>query len=81
MCIRDRYKGMLSIGTNPTVNGNLLSTEVYILDFDEDIYGQEISVNFREFLHEEIKFESIEKLILKLNEDKKLTEKFYEESL
>ena len=71
-----RFKGMLSIGTNPTVFGNSLSVEVYILDFDEDIYGKEISVNFREFLHDEIKFESIEKLIEKLDEDKISTENF-----
>lgn len=71
-----RLKGMLSIGTNPTVFGNSLSVEVYILDFDEDIYGKEISVNFREFLHDEIKFETIEKLIEKLDEDKISTENF-----
>ena len=71
-----KLKGMLSIGTNPTVFGNSLSVEVYILDFDEDIYGKEISVNFREFLHDEIKFETIEKLIEKLDEDKISTENF-----
>ncbi len=71
-----KYKGMLSIGTNPTVNGTSLSTEVYILDFNDDIYGEEISVNFRSFLHDEIKFESLEKLIERLDEDKVLTEKF-----
>ena len=71
-----KLKGMLSIGTNPTVFGNSLSAEVYILDFDEDIYGKEISVNFREFLHDEIKFETIEKLIEKLDEDKISTENF-----
>ncbi|WP_373784592.1 bifunctional riboflavin kinase/FAD synthetase [Kaistella sp.] len=70
------YKGMLSIGTNPTVNGNSLSVEVYILDFDDDIYGQEISVNFREFLHEEIKFNGLEELVVRLDEDKKLTSEF-----
>lgn len=70
------YKGMLSIGTNPTVNGNSLSVEVYILDFDEDIYGQEISVNFRDFLHEEIKFNGLDELIIRLDEDKRLTAEF-----
>ena len=69
-------KGMLSIGTNPTVDGKNLTVEVYILDFNEAIYGEEISVNFREFLHEEIKFESLEKLIERLDEDKRLTEDF-----
>ena len=70
------YKGMLSIGTNPTVNGDKLTVEVYILDFNEDIYGQEITVKFRDFLHDEIKFEGLEKLIERLDEDKKLTEGF-----
>ena len=71
-----KYKGMLSIGTNPTVNGTSLSTEVYILDFNDDIYREEISVNFRSFLHDEIKFESLEKLIERLDEDKTITENF-----
>lgn len=72
----ERYKGMLSVGTNPTVGGRALSVEVYILDFDADIYGKEISVNFREFLHDEIKFESLEKLIERLDEDKRLTAQY-----
>lgn len=70
------YKGMLSIGTNPTVNGDKLTVEVYILDFNKDIYGEEITVKFRDFLHEEIKFESLEKLIGRLDEDKRLTKEF-----
>lgn len=70
------YKGMLSIGTNPTVNGKELTTEVYILDFDREIYGEKITVNFRSFLHDEIRFETLEKLIERLDEDKKLTENY-----
>ncbi|KQR94603.1 riboflavin biosynthesis protein RibF [Chryseobacterium sp. Leaf180] len=70
------HKGMLSIGTNPTVNGEKLSVEVYILNFKEDIYDENITVKFRDFLHEEIKFEGLEKLIEKLDEDKMLTENF-----
>lgn len=70
------YKGMLSVGTNPTVNGDKLTVEVYILDFEGDIYDENITVKFREFLHEEIKFEGLEKLIERLDEDKSLTENF-----
>lgn len=70
------YKGMLSIGTNPTVNGDALTVEVYILDFNEDIYGENITVQFRDFLHDEIKFEGLDKLIERLDEDKKITEGF-----
>jgi len=64
---------MLSIGTNPTVGGEKLSVEVYILDFDKDIYGEKLTVNFRDFLHEEIKFDNLDQLIQRLNEDKKIT--------
>ncbi|WP_417430103.1 bifunctional riboflavin kinase/FAD synthetase [Halpernia sp.] len=70
------YKGMMSIGTNPTVEGKTKTVEVYILDFDKDIYGETLTLNFRDFLHEEIKFENLEKLIERLDEDKILTEKF-----
>lgn len=73
---KQHFKGMLSIGTNPTVEGKLKTVEVYILDFKDDLYGKEISVNFRDFLHEEIKFESLEQLIIRLDEDKELTSKF-----
>lgn len=76
----EQFKGMLSIGTNPTVNGEKLTTEVYILDFDKEIYGEEITVYFRDFLHDEIKFEGLEKLIERLDEDKRLTEEFYSKS-
>lgn len=71
------HKGMLSIGTNPTVNGTKKTTEVYILDFDRDIYGEHITVYFRDYLHDEIKFESLEKLIERLDEDKQLTIDFF----
>ena len=72
------YKGILSIGTNPTIDdqNQSLHTEVYILDFDQDIYGKEITVKFRDYIHDEIKFEGLEKLIEKLDEDKRLTEEF-----
>ncbi|WP_159475616.1 bifunctional riboflavin kinase/FAD synthetase [Chryseobacterium sp. 18068] len=71
-----QYKGMLSVGTNPTVNGDKLTVEVYILDFEGDIYDEKITVKFRDFLHEEIKFEGLEKLIERLDEDKRLTGEF-----
>jgi len=71
-----QYKGMLSVGTNPTVNGEKLTVEVYIINFDQDIYGENITVKFRDFLHDEIKFEGLEKLIERLDEDKKLAEEF-----
>jgi len=71
------YQGMLSIGTNPTFEGSEKTIEVYILNFDSYIYGQNLSVYFREFIHPEIKFERIEDLIKKLDEDKQKTIEFF----
>lgn len=70
------HKGMLSIGTNPTVDGKVTTVEVYILDFDQDIYGKTLEIKFRYFLHDEIKFENLDKLIERLDEDKIQTQNF-----
>lgn len=73
------HQGMASIGTNPTVNGTEITLEVYILDFNEDIYDQNITLYFRDFLHEEIKFSTLENLVVKLKEDEILTRAFFDE--
>jgi riboflavin kinase/FMN adenylyltransferase len=62
--------GMMNIGIKPTLGGNLLSIEVHLLHFSEDIYGQKIQVNVIERLREEQKFESFEALKLQLEVDK-----------
>ena len=57
------YKGVMNIGTRPTVSNDLkLSYEVHILDFDEDIYGSFLEVKFVSFIRDEIKFDNIEEL-------------------
>ena len=71
------HKGMASIGTNPTVNGTEVTLEVYILDLNEDLYDQNITLYFLEFLHEEIKFSTLENLIEKLKVDEELTRAFF----
>ncbi|MGL5245265.1 MAG: bifunctional riboflavin kinase/FAD synthetase, partial [Sarcina sp.] len=44
------YKGITSVGNNPTVSGNNITIETYILDFSGDIYGDEIKVYFIEYM-------------------------------
>ena len=66
------YPGMLSIGSNPTVNkdqGNR-SIEVHILNFNKDIYGKAISIVFRKRLRNEIKFEDTTQLAEQIKLDK-----------
>jgi len=67
-----KYPGMLSIGSNPTVNNDrsVRSIEVHILNFNADIYGWDISVIFRNRLRDEIKFETREQLSEQMKLDK-----------
>ncbi len=66
-----KYYGLLSIGRRPTfyIDG-LVTTEVYILDFDSDIYGKQVTVNMVERIRGEERFSSTEELIAHMNKDK-----------
>ncbi|MBO4870430.1 MAG: riboflavin biosynthesis protein RibF [Muribaculaceae bacterium] len=64
-------QGMVNVGTRPTLdNGPQLSVEVNIFDFDDDIYGQDISLEFIGFLRLEFKLGSIEELREQLTRDR-----------
>ena len=68
------HKGMVNIGHRPTLdNGNQLTIEVNIFDFDSDIYGKPITLHFIRFLRLEFKLGSIEQLRDQLTFDKKLS--------
>ncbi|MGV3538977.1 MAG: bifunctional riboflavin kinase/FAD synthetase [Rufibacter sp.] len=64
------FKGMLSIGTNPTVNGTSQTIEVNLFDFDADLYGQDITLSFMAYMRAEEKYDSLEELIQQLHRDK-----------
>ena len=65
------YKGMMSIGFRPTVNGKVRVTEVNIFDFAKEIYGQIIRVTVKKYLRSEVKFDGLEALKMQLHQDKK----------
>ena len=69
------FKGITSVGHNPTVNGKELTIETNILDFNEYIYGQTINVSFINKIREEIKFNGLEELVNQLKIDKSYAEK------
>lgn len=67
------YKGMLNIGTRPTLTDDAsISIEVHILDFDEDIYNQRVAIDFISKIRDEQKFNGIDALIAQLQKDKSL---------
>jgi len=72
---RKTAKGMAYIGHRPTINGMSRNIEVNIFDFDEDIYGQIIRVNFLEHLRGDKKFNSLEDLKKQLTRDEKAARK------
>ena len=65
------WQGMVNIGNRPTLaNGEQISIEVNIFDFDHDIYGKEIALEFISFLRLEFKLGSIEELREQLTRDR-----------
>lgn len=69
--IGKQYGGMLNVGVRPTVNSNEfeLTIEVHILDFNQDIYSEEVTVSFIEKVREEQKFDGLEALVQQLKND------------
>jgi riboflavin kinase/FMN adenylyltransferase len=66
----ERFMAATSVGLNPTFEGGKqVSVEPYLLDFDRDIYGQQLEVSFETWLRPEEKFTSIEALIEQIGRD------------
>ncbi|KEQ31620.1 bifunctional riboflavin kinase/FAD synthetase [Pedobacter antarcticus] len=72
------YRGMAYIGQRPTINGMTRNIEVNIFDFDREIYGQYIKMNFMEFLRHDVKFTGLEALKIQLQKDKEDTISYFE---
>jgi riboflavin kinase/FMN adenylyltransferase len=70
-----RLNGLADVGSNPTFlseqngNGKLVSLEVYILNFNRNIYGEEIQVNFKRRIRDEVRFKSSSLLIEQIKKD------------
>jgi riboflavin kinase/FMN adenylyltransferase len=65
------YKAMLNIGLRPTFNNESdINIEVHLFDFDKNIYGETIKIEFIDRIRDEIKFNSMDELKIQLQEDK-----------
>ncbi|MEL7147864.1 MAG: riboflavin kinase, partial [Bacteroidota bacterium] len=66
--------GMLYIGTKPTLTGQLRQViEVNILDFERDIYGEVLQIDFLRYIRGDMKFGSLEELTDQISRDKTST--------
>ncbi len=64
-----RMAGVASLGTRPTVNGTEPLLEAHVFDFDGDLYGREIEVEFVAKLREERRFDSLDALVEQMQRD------------
>jgi riboflavin kinase/FMN adenylyltransferase len=78
----DRFRGMLNIGIRPTVNDNPdhKTIEVHIIDFEKDIYGQQIHIHLIERIRDEMKFPSVQDLKEQLIKDKAVVMDIYKKN-
>jgi riboflavin kinase / FMN adenylyltransferase len=65
------YHGVVNLGYRPTVSGGKSQRllEIHLLDFERDIYGEDLEVRFVRYLRPERKFESVEALARQINAD------------
>lgn len=63
------YKAATSVGTNPTLKESGLKIEAHILDFDQDIYNQEVDLQFLTFLRKEKSFKNVDELFKQIEKD------------
>jgi len=68
----EKYSAMMNIGYKPTYNSKERTLEVHLLDFNQDIYGEELRVEFVKRIRKEKKFNSEQALknTLKIDENK-----------
>lgn len=64
-----RYSAATNVGTRPTVDGQSLSVEAHLLDYEGDLYGREIALDFISRLRPEQKFNGLEALVAQITAD------------
>lgn len=64
-----KYNSITNIGVNPTFSDVKFSIETHIIDFNQDIYGEELEIEFLDFIRSERKFSTIKDLIEQVNSD------------
>ena len=67
----EKYKVIINVGVHPTINPLAKpEIEVHFLDFNDNLYGKNIFVEFKKFIREEKKFESLDELKVQLTKDR-----------
>lgn len=65
----ERFMAMTNVGVRPHFNGENITVEAYLVDFDREIYGEEMTLTFEAYLRPEAKFNSLQELIDQIGAD------------
>ena len=65
------HQAAISIGTNPTFSGEERRVEAYVLDFEGDLYGEQVQLDFVERLRGQVQYSSADELVPAIAEDVK----------
>ena len=74
---RQVHKGIANFGIRPTVEGEKLLLEAHLFDFDRDIYGNYLTVEFLAFIRGEKKFETFDYLVEQINKDIQIAKDYH----
>lgn len=74
---REPVSGTANVGTRPTLNGTRCLLEVHLLDFNEDIYGRYVQVEFLHKLRDEVRYDSLDELKDAIAKDCEQTREFF----
>ena len=73
----EQFNGVANVGTRPTVDGSENRLEVFVFDFDQDIYGEQLRVTFKHKVRDEQKFSSLDKLKTQIAIDSDSAREFF----
>jgi len=74
---QSEHQGVANVGNRPTVDGEREQLEVHLFNFDQQIYGRAVVVNFLRFIRKEQKFDDFEKLKQQINKDAATARQFF----
>jgi len=72
------YNGVCNVGKRPTLGGSKTLLEVFIFDFNEEIYGDYVTVIFKQKCREEKKFDSFDALKKQIKNDVEKSRLFFQ---
>jgi riboflavin kinase / FMN adenylyltransferase len=71
------YRAVTNVGIRPTVGGQKLTVESHLLDFSQDLYGQEVEFEFLQKLRQEMRFDGIEQLKTQIKKDVERAKEYF----